>query len=85
MGGIFDQMPIFKHFASVLVDDGAKEMLSCLCCRAPLSGCKMVDGEGITERNRQRWGWAALCNGNGVHDDTVHHVDSVFMELIVGY
>ncbi len=78
-------MPIFKHFASVLVDDGTEEMLSRLCCGAPLSGCKMVDGKGVTKRNLQRWGRVALCNGNGIRDDTVHHVGGAFMELTACY
>ena len=78
-------MPIFKHFASVLVDDGAEEMLSCQCSGVPFSGCKMVDGKGVTERKRQRWWRVALYNGNGIRNDTVHHVDGAFTKLTACY
>jgi hypothetical protein len=77
-------MPVFKHFAGVLVNDCAEEMLSHQCSGV-FSGSKMVDGEGIIERKQQRGWQAGLYNGNGVRNDTVDPVGGAFTELAVCY
>jgi hypothetical protein len=44
-------MPVLKHFTSLFVDDGAKEMLSAECAEAVFSGCELVDGKCVA------YGW----------------------------